>query len=65
MNRTLQILGLLLVGLLSMEAKPVRAQQKDCKTHTSGCMTCTDDECIAWVCPIGHARGSGIKCPEE
>lgn len=66
MNRTLQILGLLLVGLLSMEAKAVRAQAPDpCMTHDSGCITCRSDECLAWFCPIGDPRGSGIICPEE
>lgn len=63
MNRTLQILGLLLVGLLSMEAKAVHAQQGlECLRHGNGCVTCRTEECLFWLCPIGDPRGVGIYC---
>lgn len=63
MKRVLQILGLFLIGLLSMEARAVRAQEDDpCMPHNSGCITCRGDDCLAWFCPIGHPRGSGIVC---
>ena len=65
MKRFLQLLGLLLIAVLSIEAEAVRAQEppENCMTHTSGCVTCVEDSgCMTWTCPIGHPKGVGVVC---
>ena len=59
MNRTLQLLGLLLIGLLSFQAEPVRASQSNCG-YLGGCYICFhDDGCYTWVC---GSYGAGANC---
>lgn len=65
MTRTLQFLGLLLIGLLSFEAETVRAAPSGCDIDDEGCEVCKGDECDSWFCPIGNDRGVGIVCDEE
>jgi len=65
MRRFLQLLGLLLIAVLSIEAESVRAQepQPNCLTHTSGCVTCVEDSgCVTRTCPVGHPMGVGVVC---
>lgn len=65
MNRTLQLLGLLLIGLLSFQADPVSALPSVC-VDVGECTVCeANDDCITWTCPVGHPRGVGIRCDDE
>lgn len=65
MNRTLQLLGLLLIGLLSFQAETVRASSSGCHTDDEGCEICEGEDCDTWFCPIGNDRGVGIACDDE
>ena len=67
MIRTFQLLGLLLIGLLSFQAETVSASQSSCRTDADGCTFCPgeDDDCTTWVCPVGHPSGVGIYCDDE
>ena len=65
-NRPLQLLGLLLIAVLSVGSEPARAQEgeeDDC-WEFDGCSICSgeDPKCITYFCPIGDPRGWGIIC---
>ena len=50
MNRKFQLLGLLLIGLLSFQAEPASASDH-CEENSQGCLFCWhDDGCMTWVC---------------
>jgi len=59
MNRTIQLLGLLLIGLLSYQPEPVGALPSDC-FNVNGCHFCrTADGCLVYTC---GSNGAGKKC---
>lgn len=65
-NRPLQLLGLILIAVLSFGSEAVRAQEEeedDC-WEFDGCEICPSDDpkCITFFCPIGDPRGMGIIC---
>lgn len=63
MNRTLQLLGLLLIGLLSFQAENVRASQSDCE-EIGPCLICSDSgdpDCTIYICWYG----AGKICDDE
>lgn len=66
MNRTFQLLGLLLIGLLSFQADTVSALPSSCAS-VGECEVCRaeDPDCITWTCPVDHPRGIGIRCDDE
>ncbi len=53
MNRTLQLLGLLLIGLLSFQAETVRAAPSTICYETPDCTHCWDGECSYDICWYG------------
>lgn len=60
MNRTLQLLGLLLIGLLSFQAEAVRASQA-CY-EVGDCTYChVSDDCETYTCDYAV----GIICDDE
>ena len=60
MTRTLQLLGLLLIGFLSFQAETVDASQSNCR-QIGPCWVCEDDDCTVWVCWYG----AGKICDDE
>lgn len=66
-NRLLQLLGLLLIAVLSVGTEAARAQEadEDCGP-VRGCEACVTEvdgkKCITWTCPVGDRRGVGILC---
>lgn len=70
MKRTLQLIGLLLIAVLSTEYEAAgatyRLSSPKCgdEVNYKGCLDCYfPDGCYAWACPIGHPDGIGIRCP--
>ena len=64
-NRPLQLLGLALIAVLSLDTGVAQAQERrPCVTHDDGCEVCynLDTRCVTWVCPLGHPDGVGILC---
>ncbi len=65
-NRPLQLLGLLMIALLSVGTEAARAQEAgdDGCIQLFGCEVCPaqDPDCITYVCPVGDPRGVGILC---
>ena len=64
-NRLLQLLGLLLIAVLSVGTEAARAQEAgDGCIDYYGCEVCPgeDENCITWVCPVGDPRGVGVLC---
>ena len=66
-NRPLQLLGLLLIAVLSLGTEAARAQEidDDCGEFDGceACVTVVDGkECVTWACPVGDRRGVGILC---
>jgi len=66
-NRPLQLLGLLLIAVLSVGTEAAQAQEadNDCGEF-GGCEVCVTEvdgkQCTTWVCPVGDPRGVGILC---
>ena len=66
-NRLLQLLGLLLIAVLSVGTEAARAQEAegDCEEF-AGCDVCVSlvdgKICTTWFCPVGDPRGVGILC---
>ena len=67
MKRTLQLIGLLLIALLSAETVVAAGHRpsEECTTDDEDCRSCLSlpSGCVTWMCPIGHERGVGIRCP--
>lgn len=61
MNRTFQLLGLLLIGLLSFQAETVRAAPSTICTEDDDCTYCSDEECIYEICWYGIS----MSCDDE
>ena len=61
MNRTFQLLGLLLIGLLSFQAETARAAPSDNCYDMPDCVICTDEECQYEICWYGVA----MICDDE
>ena len=70
-NRTFQLLGLLLIAVLSITAEGASAtvgyldpDNPDNCFSLFGCEICVseDGECLGWFCPVGDDRGVGIIC---
>ena len=56
MTRTFQLLGLLLIGLLSFQAETVRAAPSTHCYEISGCLSCWDGECLYDICWYGVSK---------
>lgn len=68
-TRSLQLIGLLLIGVLSMAAGTATAsntrpaEEEECWDF-NGCRWCHYElaKCTTWICPVGHPHGIGIVC---
>ena len=56
MNRTFQLLGLLLIGFLSFQAETVRAAPSSNCYDVPGCRICVDKNCTYEICWYGVAK---------
>lgn len=67
MKRILQLIGVLMIALLSAEAVVAAGHRpsEECNRDDEDCLTCLSlpSGCSTWMCPIGHERGVGVKCP--
>ncbi len=62
-NRPLQLLGLVLIAVLSVGTEAARGQELDGRCFQFlGCEVCVFENCTTWVCPVGHPDGVGIAC---
>lgn len=63
----IQLLGLLLIAILSMTTDTAAASSSDDHCFDAlGCEWCIiSDDCDAWICPFGDERGVGVLCYEE
>lgn len=67
-HRLLQLVGLVLIAVLSAEAGRAHAQEDEeddpACTEFDGCRICHEDgdPCMTWFCEIGDPRGIGISC---
>ncbi len=66
-NRSLQLLGLLLIAVLSVGSEAARAQDEDDDRcwifdRCEICQSTEDPKCITVFCPVGDPRGIEVIC---
>ncbi len=71
-SRPFQLIGLLLIGVLSIGAETATASNtrpvaEDVCWDKDGCRVCENllSKCRTWICPVGDPRGIGISCPKK